>query len=512
MMSFCRGLVGRLAWVHGCALIVVTLTGVASASVSGRATYTSIPSTRRGLDYSQATQKPIRNARVLLVDNATDRVLEETVTGNDGSFVFEASGGGRRKVIIVAETLNPRIRVEDNTDGDAVWAVDSPSFDGSTTLELVVPSGWGGRSYTGPRLSAPFAILDAAYSAARAFRAVRPLNFPKLSINWSENNRPEEGENRNGQIGSSHWDRKELYILGKEDVDTDEFDSHVIVHEWGHYFEEKVSRSDSIGGSHGTGTILDPRLAFSEGFSDAVSAIVLFPNTVYTDSAGPGQQRLAVATDLEDNGDDPKPGWFSGASVGLILFDLFDSNPDRADSISLGLGPIADVMTGHHKRTTAFTTIFSFVKGLNDASPGSIGSIDQLLVQHKMIPIRDSFGTGESNSGGSSANLPVYRIGKINGRDLKLRLLGDQAENRLGQNRYISFEGNGSQVTVSATTNEDVWLGVFQVGKLKGFSDSFFAGTEEVSLTAIAGNVYVISIGGFRTDGNYDCTVRITSR
>ena len=61
-MSLYRGLVGRLARVHRCALIFVTLAGVASASVSGRATYTSIPSTRRGLDYSQATQKPIRNA------------------------------------------------------------------------------------------------------------------------------------------------------------------------------------------------------------------------------------------------------------------------------------------------------------------------------------------------------------------------------------------------------------------------------------------------------------------
>ena len=449
---------------------------------------------------------------MLLVDIATERVLEETVTGNDGSFVFEASGGGRRKVVIVAETLNPRIRVEDNTDGDAVWAVDSPSFSGSTTLDLVVPSGWGGRSYTGPRLSAPFAILDAAYSAARAFLAVRPLSFPKLSINWSENNRPEEGENRNGQIGTSLWDGKELYILGKEDVDTDEFDSHVIVHEWGHYFEEKVSRSDSIAGEHGTGTILDPRVAFSEGFSDALSAMVLFPNTVYTDSAGEGQQRLAVATDLEDNGQDPKPGWFSEASVGLILFDLFDSNPDWADSISLGLGPIADVMTGHQKRTTAFTTIFSFVKGLNDASPGSIGSIDQLVVQHKMVPIRDSFGKGETHSGGSPANLPAYRVGKINGRALKLRLFGDQAENRLGQNRYISFEGNGSQMTVSATTNEDVSLAVYHVGRLRGYSDSFFEGTEEVSLSTIAGSVYVINIGGFRTNGNYDCTVRTTSR
>ncbi len=67
-------------------------------------------------------------------------------------------------------------------------------------------------------------------------------------------------------------------------------------------------------------------------------------------------------------------------------------------------------------------------------------------------------------------------------------------------------------MTVSATTNDDVSLAVYHIGKLRGYSDSFFAGTEEVSLSTIAGSVYVINIGGFRTDGNYDCTVRITSR
>jgi len=63
---------------------------------------------------------------------------------------------------------------------------------------------------------------------------------------------------------------------------------HVIVHEWGHYFEHNLSRLDSLGGLHSLSDKLDPRLAFSEGWSNALAAIVTEdPN--YKDSFGIGQ-------------------------------------------------------------------------------------------------------------------------------------------------------------------------------------------------------------------------------
>ena len=57
--------------------------------------------------------------------------------------------------------------------------------------------------------------------------------------------------------------------------DTDEFDQHVIAHEFGHYIENSFSRADNIGGAHGRGDKLDIRVAFGEGFGYAFSAIVL---------------------------------------------------------------------------------------------------------------------------------------------------------------------------------------------------------------------------------------------
>jgi hypothetical protein len=53
---------------------------------------------------------------------------------------------------------------------------------------------------------------------------------------------------------------------------TDEYDDHVIIHEWGYCFEDKFSRSDSIGGNHSNELAFpcrcDPRLdATLRGFS-----------------------------------------------------------------------------------------------------------------------------------------------------------------------------------------------------------------------------------------------------
>lgn len=90
-----------------------------------------------------------------------------------------------------------------------------------------------------------------------------------LKVNWSVNNVPQSGDKARGLIRTSHFapDDNQLYILGKDGVDTDEFDTHVIAHEWGHFYQANISRSDSTGGRHGPGDVLDPRLAFGEGWA-----------------------------------------------------------------------------------------------------------------------------------------------------------------------------------------------------------------------------------------------------
>ena len=63
-----------------------------------------------------------------------------------------------------------------------------------------------------------------------------------------------------------------LYILGGIEgeicTDTDHYDNSVIIHEYGHFLEKSFAQSDSPGGSHDGDNIIDPRLAWSEGWAD----------------------------------------------------------------------------------------------------------------------------------------------------------------------------------------------------------------------------------------------------
>ena len=270
--------------------------GGGTMTVSGKVTYdfvpaTYTPATQSGtLEFAKATEKPARNVTVQAMQGTS--VLASTNTDEQGNYqlTFTTTSSAAASIVALAKTSTPAIQVEDNTSGDAIWAISDTVSSGTTTKNLHATHGWTGVTYDiNKRTAAPFAVLDSMYTAAKAFMAVRPVNFPALHVNWSPNNVPQTGDKKQGFIGTSHYAfaDKEIYVLGKVGVDTDEFDSHVIVHEWGHYFEDNLSRSDSPGGPHSAGQKLDPRIAFGEGYGNAIAAILL-PESVYTDTAWDG--------------------------------------------------------------------------------------------------------------------------------------------------------------------------------------------------------------------------------
>jgi hypothetical protein len=504
-------------------LVTLALTShdAGANTLSGTLTYDQVPATLdNGLDYDNITQRPIRNANVLLLD-AQGTELQRTVSGNDGSYAFTfADTITEVRVRVLAEMTIPPVRVEDNTNNDALYTMQSDLIDTSedeTTLGLNAASGWDGTAYTGMRVAAPFACLDAIYTAAKAFIDVRPQfsAIPLLKVKWSVNNRPESGSLALGQIGTSHYNSSvtSLFILGKADVDTDEYDSHIMVHEWGHFFEDRASRSDSIGGSHGLGDIIDPRVAFGEGWGNALSAMIFHPDADYRDTSGPGQATTGLVIFMEDNlSQDGNPGWFSEASVQTILYDLFDPTNESFDQVALGLGPIYDVMTNEQRKTEALTTIFSFVAALKARFPGQAAAIDTLVALHDINPIQDAFGTGETNTGGTATNLPVYHTMTVGGPALDLTFLASVDNvNRLGANRYLRFVASGgSTVTITSTSSEDVDLMLYDTGKVIA-SARTFSGDETITFTFKRTRTYILVVQGFVTDdtGTYTVTVNI---
>ena len=459
------------------------------------------------IDFARAAARPVRRGVVQVLQG--NSVLSATATGGDGSFSisFTPAGTANLRLFALTQSVEPSITIKDNTDG-LIWGIGAALTGANQAVNLHAPHGWTGNGYDpNNRAAAPFAILDSMFTASRAFMAARPsIVFPALKVNWSPNNVPQAGDKALGQIGTSHFSpaENELYILGKEGADTDEFDSHVIVHEWGHFFEANLARSDSPGGRHGPGDILDPRIAFGEAWGNSVAAMVL-PETIYIDTswAGAAMSGFGFDAETEPGTDDPTPSGFSESSVLRVLYDTFDGNNEPFDGFGVGLGPITDVLVGPQKNTDAMTTLASFVAGLK-AQPGvNAGALDNLLAHYQIGPITTAFGEGDPGLSGMYTAAPLPYSGMI-------ALGGGNSPNSWEQNQYYVFTGNGSTVAASASSTQDVAITVYRRGAKLAQADANTSGTENVSFSSQSGVVYVLVLTGFgATPGNYDITVTI---
>lgn len=435
-----------------------------SFTVSGNITYDRVPITSSGLDFEGTIQMPVRKVRVQAIDSQTEKIVSYTDTDLDGDYEISIpKDAGEVYLRVLAEVEEYQFAVVDNTSDGALYSLETDAqkiSEDTSGVDIHIPSGWSGTnaggSYTGERAAAPFAIVDTLLTCYETFKAARPdLEFPALRVNWSVNNTTTRGNKPIGDIGTSHYVGGELFILGKDGVDTDEYDTHVMVHEWGHYFEDQLGRSENPGGAHSTGDIKTPSLAFGEGWGNALSAIVMYPNIDYRDSKGPKSAVVSPDYSLESDSD-PTPGWFSEASVQEIIYDIFDSNNETGDTISLGLGPIIDIMTDYQTQTRALTSIFSFIKGLKVAYPAQVNALNTLTSSKSISPVQDDFGTGETNNGGWSFNLPVYNTVMVDGAMSTVTLWGRalglvRIHNDMSNNRFFKF-------TATSTSTKVIWV------------------------------------------------------
>ncbi|MNK45173.1 hypothetical protein D3C87_639250 [compost metagenome] len=332
------------------------------------------------------------------------------------------------------------------------------------TRDLRADSGWGGSGYSGTRVAAPFAVLDTIYTSMQKVLSVAPASaFPVLKVFWSADNAPSTSINlATGQIGTTFFfnngsSGRQIYVLGKENVDTDEFDAPVIAHEWGHYYQSAFSRDDSMGGEHDGTDRLDRRLAFSEGWGNAWSGIALNRSN-YVDSTG-AQQGDGGRLDLSVGPPTGNPGWFRELSVQAILWNL---------NRQAGFKPIHDTLTGFQFRSGApVTSIHAFAAAFNATSPGNASALNSLLTAQG-ITSSDAFGTGESNDGGVPRALPMYgalTVGPAPSSACVSNAAG--TGNKHGSIAYLRFTAPANrdyQVTVGGATLPD--FDVFRGGEI----------------------------------------------
>jgi hypothetical protein len=463
-------------------LILISCGGGSSSSsstdtvvISGKITFDRVPVTEGGLDYTAIVQSPVRRTLVSAVESSSSNILANTYTNEKGEYSFSVPASKSIKLNVSALTQNPIIKVQDHLTLDSSTSLPyrfvlvSPAAfttESGVNLEknLNAASGYDSSEKTvnGIRSAAPFAILDTCLKAADFFLANKTIVFPALTLNWSE-------KNNDITIGTSNWDgnANALYIMGDINQDTDEYDEHIIVHEWGHYFESMVGRSDSIGGSHSVGNVLDPRVAFSEGWGNALSAMVLYPDSVYKDTVGLNQGTTSNIIHMDTNNSelvgDPSAiiGWFSESSVQSILYDMFDpassdtaeswdNLPSTTDALSTNSDTFYDIFTSNIKNSESFVTLFTFIAGFNSLSPSSSTAVSKLLAKHSIAPVTDAFGSAEVNNGGISGSLPVYKLLPINSQ-VVLDFPVSTENNQLSKTQYINLSGISGKIDIATT-------------------------------------------------------------
>lgn len=388
-------------------------------SLSGSITYDYVPhhSNHIGLNYSATEKRAVRGAVIELLD-ATGTIVSSEVVKNDGSYGFTVPKNTLVKVRVKAELLQQispswNFKVTDNTSNNALYALEgSLTSSGATNSvrNLHAISGWDGARYAFGRAAAPFAILDNVYIAINRLNdAGNARDLVPMELHWSKANNAAEGDKSNGEIGTTFFDGSVIYILGDADNDTDEYDAHVLLHEWGHYLEDNLSRTDSYGGAHSDGEKLDMRVSMSEGFANAFSAMMLNdPN--YTDASG-GAQSSGFFLNVSKKSRVAK-GFFSEGSVGSIIYNYYISSSNKSIN---DFSPILAILSDKsYYANEAMTSIFLFYDRLNVLFSNQAAAFNQLMIEQNIFG-SDEYAANEINDGGLASSLPIYKSIKSDG-------------------------------------------------------------------------------------------------
>ena len=476
-------------------------------SFSGVLTYDYVPN-KGYLDYNSTRQEPIRNMKIELFNASDDTLVSTSKTDDFGKYSFSVPSSGDYYWILTSSMANPNVVVVDNMNGYIEYAVQGSNRTINNNIEYSynAPSGWGESSYTSARVAAPFAILDSIYTTTKLINSYNSVDFSQhqLKVNWSVGNQASSSfDPPLGYIRTSSYYANQIFILGKENSDTDEYDRHVVVHEWFHYFEDYFSRSDSMGGAHGFGDIKDLTLAFGEGFATAMSGIVFYEtdtsnNSINSYKYGDSSQGGGFQINMENGRTstninlDPYPGWYSEISVIKILFDLVDDMAETHDNISKNIGDIMDVMLGNQKTTSARTSIFSFINYLKINIPADTNDIDSLTTDNNIENVVDEFGSGEDNFHTWSMS-NVYEELDIGGTDITNFYLGGRGYlyNDMVNNRYIKFTAQGTSTSLTLNASNTGHIFRLQVFK----KDSLERNREFVSSNGAINEVFPTAVG-----------------
>ncbi|MDH5344980.1 MAG: hypothetical protein OEW59_04390, partial [Gammaproteobacteria bacterium] len=243
-----------------------------AVTISGRAEYQFVPPVSSpnmcdGLNFGATTERPIRGAAIQLLNASGMTVLDTDITDDAGNYSFTVQASTDVMIRVRAEVVRGgspswNVQVRNNVvdpgsdvvDPNApaledrpLYVLDTATFNSGVANQvrpaIIAATGWNTSTsrYTGTRSAAPFAILDAVYSAMEMVLTAAPgLSFSPLDIYWSPDNDSDmrvgtiddwvasgnlggvsfylQGTTENGTVI-----QPSLFLLGRDRDDTEEF-------------------------------------------------------------------------------------------------------------------------------------------------------------------------------------------------------------------------------------------------------------------------------------------------
>lgn len=294
-----------------------------------------------------AGPNPIRHAEVR-VTNSEGSIIQCGETDASGNFSLQLPSNGSTATLTVASRSDNnfvKVYILNNPTNNSFHGVST-----NITLDRSKSAGILTASATGNVAGGAFNILDKILDAneflrtntescGATFSCTAFTVAPLVYTYWS----PGVNPGRYFGIGPLSFylpERNELYILGGsngdiDNSDTDHFDNTIILHEYGHYIENRYSITNSPGGEHNGDNILDPRLAWGEAWANffqvQVTGIPFYRDTFGTPL---GTNGVFVNENLEsgsaDTPTEAEEGNFREFSVTRALVDLLDADDGSA--------------------------------------------------------------------------------------------------------------------------------------------------------------------------------------
>lgn len=314
-----------------------------TTTISGTATFQYRPlvlTSNRGL-YGNPVSKGVTYAEVHVIDNSGN-IIQCGETDSLGAFsLVVPQVAGNYSIQVLSRSMSSKVKASVLKDIYSSLPYTITKYftisASATTVAIPTPFVASARiSEDSDLAGAAFNILANVFWANEFIRnntSQTTFVADKVSIYWKQGFNPYSYFNAPSVLASFYVSSEDrLYILGGKngDVkasDTDHFDDSVILHEYGHFLEAHYGHSDTPGGSHNGNFIIDPRLAWSEGFANYFQGAVQ-NNIVYGASySGPkkGSTGFTNYVDTVGFGADTVEG--SGSSYGIqINRDLSELN------------------------------------------------------------------------------------------------------------------------------------------------------------------------------------------